>query len=283
MRFEDAVQQCWPSLTKSQRSFAEFAIKNPQIVAVTSADKVGRRLSLAASTVVRTAKTIGYPGYPQLQEAIRTELFARSGLVDRLKVTERDHTGPIGVVRRTIEADIRMLEQTMLTLSTDTVNRVSKVLCEARRIYIFGIGLSFASAHVLAIGLRQLGHDVTLASSAPTDIADSLHNADTDDVMLAIAMPRYPKRTVAALEYAAKRGLKRIAITDNATSPLAEHADLSLYVNQTSFRYFPSAVPTLSVVNALITFTAVAGGKTARSNLATMEAEWQASGAFHEG
>jgi DNA-binding MurR/RpiR family transcriptional regulator len=283
MRFEDVVQQQWPSLTKSQKLFAEFAIKDPQVVAVASADKVGRRLGLSASTVVRAAQTIGYPGYPELQEAIRTELFARSRLIDRLEVTERDHTDPIGVGHRTVEADINMLEQTILTLSADTVTQVSGALYQARRIYIYGIGLSFASAHVLTIGLHQLGHDAVLASASPTDIADALHNAGGDDLLVAIAMPRYPNRTVAALEFAGKLGLKRVAITDNATSPLAEHADLSLYVNQSSFRYFPSVVPTMSVVNALITTTAVMNAESTRSNLVTMEAEWLASGAFHHG
>jgi len=64
-------------------------------------------------------------------------------------------------------------------------------------------------------------------------------------------------------------------------SPLAARADPVLYARPTTVRFFESVVPTVSVVNALLTGTAIAAGKDARRSIELMESEWHDSEAFY--
>lgn len=278
---EDLIRRHWPSMTESQRLFSQLIIDEPRIVAVNSAGALGRRLGVATSTVVRAAMALGYEGYPDLQRTVQQELFERSSLVDRLNATGRDAANaPHDIVHATFAADVEALQNTMATLPVKTFDRFVNNLIKARRIYVFGLGLSHAPAHIMATGLRQLGCDARLTTGAVSDIAEDLHGAGDEDLILAIAMARYPRRTLTALEYAEKRQLMRAAITDSAASPLASRAETVLYVRQTEFRYFQSVIPTLAIVNALLAGAAVAGGEHAHDNLAQMDIEWKDSSAF---
>jgi DNA-binding MurR/RpiR family transcriptional regulator len=280
-RPEEVIQRRWDTLSSSQRRFAKLVMDDPQIVAVNSAGAVSRRLGVATSTVVRAAMALGYDGYPDLQEAVQRQVFARSNLLARLEATERTAANsPLGAVRSTFTADIDALQLTLSELDTKRLNKLVSALIRARRVYVFGLGVSYAPAYIMATGLRQLGRDARLSTGAVSDIADELHGATAEDMLLTIAMPRYPARTVQALEFAKRRRMRRGAITDNAASPLAARADHVLYVRQAEFRYFQSAVPTLSAVNALLAGIAVALNGAAHSSLALMDQEWRDSDAF---
>lgn len=281
-RTEDVIKWHWESLSKSQQAFARLVIDEPHTVAVSSAGVLGRRLGISTSTVVRAATALGYEGYPDLQRTVQREQFERSSLLDRLEATERSASGSSdSVIRYTFAANVQALQDTMAGLHKRMFDRFVRMITRSRRVYVFGLGLSYAPAHVMAMGLRQAGCDARIAIGSVSDIADDLHGADGKDLLLAIAMPRYPSRTLTALDFAKQRRLARAAITDSAASPLATRSEQVLYVQQAEVGYFKSVIPTLAVVNAVVSSVAVAAGKRAHDSLALMDEEWRESFAFY--
>lgn len=280
--FVDAIARHWGELTATQRRFIRYAADNQEEVAVSSAGKLGERLGVSASTIVRSAIVLGYAGFPHLQRDLQQQLFSRTSLASRFDATKHEPSNsPRAVLENTFSAEMAALEATLDAISLPSFKESIRRISRARRIYTFGLGISYAPAHVLTVGLRQIGLDARIATGYGTDLAQELHGADSGDVIVVISAARYSARAVDALAFAERRKVVRLAITDSATSPLAVHSDVVLHVRRGP-RYFTSITAAVTVVNALVTAVALQGAPQARQSLALLEQEWRDSEAFYE-
>lgn len=279
---EEIIQERWPTLSKSQQRIGQLILEDPKRIAVTSAGALGKELGIATSTVVRTATALGYAGYPEFQQALQQEIFAQPSLVDRLGATDTDALRtPEDAMQSTLMLEVAAMENTVTSQAFGAYDEFVDTLLAARRVFLMGVGVSHASAHVLTVGLRQLGVDARLVGGGATDIAEEMHGAGTEDALVAISMSRYPRRIISTLKYAAARGVKRLAITDSGLSPLAREAEAVLYARLSKPHYFQSIISTVLVINALLSTAASRGGERARASLALMDEEWQVSSSFH--
>jgi len=86
-----------------------------------------------------------------------------------------------------------------------------------------------------------------------------------------MSIRRYTTDTVRALAHAKSRGLRTIALTDNAGSPLTEHADVTLYVETAGVTLIRSLTAFTSLVQALATDVALRLGSMTQAELLTDE------------
>jgi DNA-binding MurR/RpiR family transcriptional regulator len=70
--------------------------------------------------------------------------------------------------------------------------------------------------------------------------------------MIAISFPRYSKKVVNTVAFAKNSGAGVIALTDSEASPIAAHADQTLYARSDMASFADSLVAPLSVINALV-------------------------------
>jgi DNA-binding MurR/RpiR family transcriptional regulator len=87
--------------------------------------------------------------------------------------------------------------------------------------------------------------------------ARALIRSGPEDLLIALAFPRYLTDTVTLAQRARGRGMQVLAITDRPSSPLAPQADVALYA-QTSTRYRPNCeTAALALVEALTSAVAL--------------------------
>ena len=68
----------YPSLSPQHKEIAEFALSNPEVMAVETAAQIAERLKMQPSSLVRWAQALGFPGLKELKRRFRSQLIYKA-------------------------------------------------------------------------------------------------------------------------------------------------------------------------------------------------------------
>lgn len=228
------------ALGSSSRRVLMALIESPQRTAVSSISELAQQLAVNASTLSRLAQRLGYGGFSKLQDVFRREITEGkhfySDQASRLVVNTSDMEGMNQLTRlgRQESANIAsMIEQVDPAVFLKTVD----LLSTAKRVRIHGMRQFNSLALFISYGLGMLRPDVSTLDSSRQGVADALAQLDEGDVLLVSSCFPYTPSVIATAEVAARHGIKVIALTDSASSPLARAALHSFYVPNHSLFY----------------------------------------------
>ena len=158
------------ALSKRLRQIAEFALANPNDMALETVAEIAERADVQPSSLVRFAKALGYDGFSALQRVYRTRLTdLQPSYEDRIDTLQRhgaDSTAPIGG-----PGDVRgprpfmRIEHMRAVTRPEKLDRAISLLAGAEEIRIVGQRRAFPVAADLAYALSQLDRRVTLMDS----------------------------------------------------------------------------------------------------------------------
>ena len=246
------IQSNLNDFSKGQRLIARYITEHYDKAAFMTASKLGAKVGVSESTVVRFATELGYDGYPHLQKTLQEMIRNRLTTVQRMEVSN-DRIGDKDVFDSVLSADMDGIRNTMDELDRDAVRAAIDSITKARRIFILGVRSSTALASFLSFYFSLLFDNVQLVSSnAIGEIHEQIMRINQDDVFIGISFPRYSKRTLKAMKYSKDHGATVIALTDSQLSPLVRYADHVLIAKSNMASFVDSLVAPLSVINALI-------------------------------
>ena len=270
-------------LTPSQARVAEYVLREPDEVVFLSAVELSRRLGLSDATIIRLAQALGFSGFSEFKNHLRSKLMARLDTVSRLKQSATRIRSVADVLPNVCRADLSNLKTLAETISLDTFCRVVEELHGRDRIHIIGL----RSAHTLAVfltsAMRYLGREVHLVVPGAGDIWADLGRPDADSLLVAMSFPRYTSLTVEVTEYFREAGAAIISLTDSSQSPIAQLADYALFCPYRIESHMESFVAPLSLLNALVSGVAFLDGEKSISGLRRMEELWESRGIYHKG
>lgn len=253
MNKQDLVQRInekYPKMSKGQKIIAEFILNDYDKAAFMTALKLGDKVGVSESTVVRFAMALGYDGYPELQKSLQEMVRNKLTTIQRIEMTSE--LSQSMVLRSVLKADINNIRMTIDEINTDIFDEIVDMIYASRRVYIMGLRSSAPLAQFLAYYLNYILDNVRIVTSGVNDVIEQLIYIQPDDVLIGISFPRYSRRIVEAMDFAKKRNAKIIAITDSLLSPLASYADHSLVAKSDIASFVDSLVAPFSVLNALI-------------------------------
>lgn len=226
-----AIRSFAPSLSPAERRVGDVILNNPDVAVQQTIADLARLADTSEATVVRFAKKLDYPGYPELRLALATEVGWSKAEHDQDDNATAIDLGPnddlATLVRHVAFIDQRALVDTAKQLDLGVLAAAVDALASARRIEIVGIGASGMVATDLEAKLRRIGlaahvsldgHSALTAVSvlAEGDVVIALsHSGQTIDVIDAVNAARASKAT-------------SIAITNFPRSSLAHSADMTL-------------------------------------------------------
>lgn len=257
-----SLRQRLSDLAPGQRRIANLLLSDPEGTAFRSISETARIAEVHESSLVRFATSLGLPGYPALVELCRKQLAEQALLVRRF-----DHAAETDVLASVVEHDQRNVARTLSRIDEDSWNRVVELLAEAPSVHVMGLRKCFTIAYLLSYLLHLTRPRVRQLGTTPGLLVDDLRDLAPEDVFVAVSIHRYTADTVRALAHAKQRGLRTIALTDNAASPLAEHADVTLFVETGSETILRSITAFTSLVQALATGVALRMGASTRDEL----------------
>lgn len=250
------ITQLVDSLSPKQKKIAKYILDNPYFSSYASANELGEKNDTTAATVVRFAQTLGYEGYPQLLDAIRTDLPIYMTTTARMQKRMSAETPPRSNVHQVFYSDIKNIERTASNVPEQKVNDALDAIIKANRIWVTGAGLSYAPSVFLAHSLKVMGFDAQAFQGEALQSAVDQSRMKPEDLLIAIDLWRYVRKTVNAVSLAKKIGTPVIAITDSIVSPLSQLADIAFEVASEGIAHSRSITALFSVLNVFIAMLA---------------------------
>ena len=276
------IQENMHTFSKGQKLIASYLLESYDKAAFMTAIRLGTRVGVSESTVVRFASKLGFNGYPEMQRSLQKMIRSRLTTVQRLEVS-RDRISDKDLVTTVLESDMNKIRITLEELDRNIFDRVVDAIVRARRIYIIGVRSSASIAAFISFYFHLIFDNVTLVTAnTSSEIFENLLRVGPSDVVLGISFPRYSSRTVQAMSFARDRGATTVAITDSDASPLAPIATYMLKARSDMASFVDSLVAPLSVVNALLVAISHRKGDDLSRTFETLEGIWDEYGVYEK-
>jgi DNA-binding MurR/RpiR family transcriptional regulator len=250
-RLSDLLREGFDHFSRSQKAVARYIIDHLEEVGYLSAEELGQKGNTSSSTVVRFAQSLGFAGYPQLQDAARDEY--RLGATAR-PVLRDDQLGFVieeDVLTRSLRTDALSLEETIGKNTLDRFNRAVAALSGASQVLVVGLHEAAIVAERASYVFELLGISCWAATGSSESNVARLVRLAEGDVLLAIGFRRAHSVTISFADSASAQGATVIVITDNSLSELAGKGSVTLYADIDSTFFVNSLVGPMSLVNAL--------------------------------
>ena len=276
------IQENMNTFSKGQKRIAAFILDSYDKAAFMTASRLGKKVGVSESTVVRFAAELGYDGYPDMQKSLQKMIRNRLTSVQRIEVTN-DRIGDQDLVSMVLQSDMEKIRLTLEELDRSAFDNAVKAIVSAKRIYIIGVRSSAAIASFLGFYFNLIFDNVVnVTAGTASEMFEHLLRVGEDDVVIGVSFPRYSSRTVQAMSFARDRKATTVAITDSEASPLAPICKYTLKARSDMASFGDSLVAPLSLVNALLVAVSRAKNDDLANTFQTLERIWEDSGVYEK-
>lgn len=247
------IARALPTLTRSHQQVAKYVLAHPLQVATMPIDELAATVGVSLATANRFARALEFDGYPQFRAALVLGFEATLAPVEKLR-SKLEHPATVNdVFDSALRQIVHNLEATRLALDAQSCERAVDAILKARRIYIIGYGSSSWLGGLLQRQLDLYCDNVQLLASieGSSNGARILARLQRQDLVIAIAFPRYFSDTLLLASRAQEAGVPVLALTDTPASPLAPLATVALYAQTDSPYFANSETSVLALIEAL--------------------------------
>ncbi|MFC3339095.1 MurR/RpiR family transcriptional regulator [Paracandidimonas soli] len=290
---EDRLRQHYHALSPELQRAADWVMSHPAEVGLWSMRRQAMALSVSPATMLRLARSVGYPSYNSFrlpfQKAL-TEPLAAS--VQHVQRTHR-HAGPM---QRDQLADIqRQAVSAAAGLNTsEAIDAAARAILQASHVGFLGSRICHALAFHLNYSYHLLKGNGSLIDGVGGTLSEQIHAMQSRDVVVAIALNPYSRSTIEAARLACQQDACLIALTDSSQSPLAQIAKHTLLFGAASSRsseameapatFFHTVTGATALIEQLLARIAALGGGAVQRRAAEIgrrlhqtQAYWEAS------
>ncbi|WP_189470192.1 MurR/RpiR family transcriptional regulator [Litchfieldella qijiaojingensis] len=238
--------------------------------ALLSISTLARRLEVNPSTISRLARALGYERFGELQSILLSERLDGSRSFYRQHATAAlaaDRGDLLAQARQLGREHCHNIERFLDGLSNTDLEAFAERVMGAGRVRLYGVRQFHAFASFLAYGLAMLRADVALLGGSDQGVAEGLAALSPGDVLIAASCKPYTRQVVEVCRAAQDHGIRVIAVTDFASSPLVRHSELAILAPHESSFVSNSMVAFAAAAECLVNACATHGGEAAAQAL----------------
>jgi DNA-binding MurR/RpiR family transcriptional regulator len=271
----ERIRRVSPTLPRQQQQVVEYFLSHCDQAVFSTSTQVGRAVSVSEATVVRTARALGFGGYPQFRAAFQTYFVDRMSTVTRVRLTAARARKESDIIDEVMTTDLRNLEATRLRLDHKSLLSAAELIAKAPAVHVVGLRGAYGIAWLLHFSLMLISVKSHLITPGLGETPEHLDQVRPRDAVVGITFWRYTRTTVEVFRACMARGARGIALTDKLTSPLADGAEVVLDADTRLSSFIDSAVAPTTIVNVLVTLVAARNRKRVLKALAQREESWQ--------
>ena len=240
---------------KRLRQVAIFLWQHPREVALGTISQVAEQAGVQPSTLVRFAQIFGYGGFSDFQGLFK-EHVKGSWPENRRDAADLAETAKpsanLHFLKGMVAASQTSLGRIGEAFSSDTFEKIIRLLAESDLIYVIGSKRAFPVTSYLSLTLSQQGVRNLLVDNVGSNAFDQVGCVGAKDAVLAVSFSPYNSITPDLVAVARERKAKVVSITDSTFSPLVGLSDHWLEVIESDFAGFRSLAASLAVGMALV-------------------------------
>lgn len=246
----EVIKEEYDKIFSAEKKVADFVLKYPQKAVESNVSELAKQSGVSDATVVRMCHHIGYTGYYQFRITLARDMG------------KKQYSSPsVSENKDAVDNLFADYAETMIAIGSRIDERVMwecvNLLKNCGQAHIMAAGNTSPLAQYMGFRLGRLGIKCTYNVSAEYFL-NHVNLADPDDILIAISQSGSSRQVVQGLELGREKGLKSIAITAYALSPVSELADYVLLSTGKgeSFNYYKgyAHLKETAVIDALLNF-----------------------------
>lgn len=251
--------EIYADLPQGERAIARVLLDDYPYAALGSLRTLADRAGVSPPTASRLVGRLGFAGFAEFQEAVRTG--ARSRL--RAFVDEPSDVESAAGQLRTA------LDECLAAVTGAQLSAAATRIAQAGSVWAVGGRLSELAAEYLVRQVASLRPGVRHLPGSIPERARVLLDVTSADLLVAYDFRRYSEQTARFVTAARDRGARLLLITDAWESPLAEYADVLIRLPREAAGPIDPMMLSIAVTELLL--VAVAGHLDPEQRLASLE------------
>lgn len=246
----EVIREQYDHIFSAEKKVASFVLQNPQKAVECNVSELAKNSGVSDATVVRMCHHIGYTGYYQFRITLARDLGKQQySSVDEIESKD------------SVEKMFGEFAKAMLVIGRrmdlEVVRGCVNLLKTCKQAHIMAVGNTCPLAQYMGFRLGRLGIKSTYGLS-PEYFLNNVNLADKGDILVAISQSGTSRQVIQGMQLGKDKGLKMIAITAFAQSPVSALADYVLLSagEEGPFSYYKgyAHLNETAVIDALLNF-----------------------------
>lgn len=230
MNLPALIEAQWSRLTANQQKIADFVLTNPFPVATMGIEELATATETSTATITRFVKALGLNGFTEFRA------HAVQGYQSLLKPVENidraRHIPPRRVIKDAFKNALSQVQTVAKQADNPVWESAAMRIQSAQRIAFLGFGVSGNLLQLFADRLLPFSRAQIMLTgeNGMERVALKIAGLGPEDLLIAMALPRYSQHTVDFMKLARGRGTYCIAVTDGAHSPLCALSHEQIFI-----------------------------------------------------
>lgn len=250
--FSQIISDHFNDLTKSEKRIANYLRKNQEESAFLSASELADRLGLSEATMVRFARTMGFPSYPAMRTLLQENFRQRVTHSARLRSRLDDLREAGDIFEQVTVSEIDYLTQALQSVKRESINQAVDLIIKCDHIFVYGTGPSLTLVDLINVRLARFGKQVIPLTTAGREVLEPLLLMSKSDLLFAIGFFDVHPTLQIVLNHAREVNCPVVLLTDTLGSIIGNKADVILAAKRGPVSAFHSLVVPMTIINTLL-------------------------------
>ena len=219
----NTIQSQYTNFTDTHRKVADYISSNYSQMVFKTADEIADAVGTSTTTIIRFTRALGFKGYSDFLQAIRSEATQKVSMPERLKDRNQKKTPRL---EEALQLAVDNIYSTAAMLSKNSCGQtVPNLLIKAKRVMVYGTCSMAGVAQYLTRSLRMVRENVYQLSGIGGIYADEFLDLQEGDVLVTFLFPRYEFLLLKLLPMLKERGVKIVIFTSSVFDSIEELGD----------------------------------------------------------
>ncbi len=255
---------------KNQRKIAEYFINNFDKIPFLTVQDLSAATNSSVASIVRFSQFTGFSGFSELRNEIADSLQSEISNKEIFPLFEK-HQLEDDLLTEVANLDIKNINDTLNFVGRNTFNYVVDKILNSDRVFTAGLGISYLLAEILSYQLTQVGVSSSILKHSYASFDEQILFLSPKDLLIVLSFPPYSKETIEAAEFASKRNIEVIAVTNKPASPVTFYTKANLVVQSKNMLFTNSFAAISVLINAIATACAIKDKQRAKNILLESE------------
>lgn len=216
-------------LTSIEKRIAEYILKDPEAIKNLNTYQVAKNCKASQASIVRFAKKLGFKGFPDFKLSLSQDIGNRKAEshvnIIHEEIKPEDSFEIVG--KKVAHANITAVNNTYEITDFKELENAVKVIAQADKIMVVGVGFSGIVAKDFYYKLLELGKHAIMENDTHTQFS-CLSSMGKNDLLFVISHSGKTVQMYDIAKVAKDRGIKIISMTSIVPNPISDLADIKL-------------------------------------------------------
>ncbi len=224
------IKNSMGTFSEKERKIAVYILEHSEVIVGLTSNELAKTIGVSQSGIIKFVKKLNFKGFTEFKVQL-----GKDNVRSTIKGTEETiHTEiKLKDTLETIGEKIRVentkaLNDTMLAMDFEVLDKVTNLIKEARRILLIGTGMSSLVTKDFELKLTKLGKWANHPESKQVQLMQ-LSTMQSGDLVVIISHTGETEEVVEVSKKAKEKGLKIISITSMGRNTVETLADYSLF------------------------------------------------------